>query len=393
VHRLIGVLSRLAEAVRSSAILDWLAAVLTLTATLLRAVNPHLRSPSWFMVAATVVAAGSLAWRRRRPEAVLVVGLAASFAGVSAIPVMLALGTVAAMFGQTRRTWFWTFASAACVLGDRLWAHGLVRFGEGRALTLLYYVGFVVGLPILVGLYIDSRRRLLAMSRAETALLAATRLTEIEKARLAERARIAREMHDVVAHRVGLISLQAGGLEVSQTDPKTAEAAGVIRRTAHEALEELRQVVGVLRSDDGSATEAVTPQPGLTDLKELIDGWKAAGVDVQLDDDTDAQDADDVSTTTGRTVYRVVEEALTNASKHASGAPVSVTLRRKKAELSVAVANGPGVAVSSRAVSGAGYGLLGLKERVQTLGGSIEGAPDVSGGFVLQVNLPVGRAE
>jgi signal transduction histidine kinase len=200
----------------------------------------------------------------------------------------------------------------------------------------------------------------------------------IEQARLGERTRIAREMHDVLAHRISLLAVHAGALEVRRDAPgEEKRAAGVIRRCAYDALEDLRQVIGMLRepADDH-------PQPTLTDLPGLVQQSRDAGASVDLD----LADDDPVPDAVGRHAYRIVQEALTNARKHAPGAPVRVAVRGR-AEDGLVVEVGNALAPSG-AMPGAGAGLVGLRERVQLAGGRIEHGPTPAGEFRLRAWLP-----
>jgi signal transduction histidine kinase len=204
----------------------------------------------------------------------------------------------------------------------------------------------------------------------------------------AERLRIAREMHDVLAHRVSLLSLHAGALEFrpDASPEEVAEAAAVIRASARAALEELRDIIGVLREGaDGDAPEP--PQPTLAQLPALIDESRAAGTQVQT-----RIDARDVPDALGRTAYRVVQEGLTNARKHAPGAAVDVRVAVAGDRLVVEVVTRRPVGVPAGApgerLPGAGTGLVGLAERVALAGGELEHGPDAAGDFVLRASLP-----
>jgi signal transduction histidine kinase len=201
-------------------------------------------------------------------------------------------------------------------------------------------------------------------------------------AREAERRRIAREMHDVLAHRMSLLSLHAGALEFRPDAPpeEVAEAAGVIRGSAHAALKELREVIGVLREDGGDGAEP--PQPTLAQIPALVEESRAAGMRVDLA--VDAPEA--VPDSLGRAAYRVVQEGLTNARKHAPDAGVRVAVRAGNGRLEVKVSSRPAVGVA--AVPGAGAGLIGLAERVELAGGSLSHGADASGDFVLRAELP-----
>ena len=210
----------------------------------------------------------------------------------------------------------------------------------------------------------------------------------VAEARRGERTKIAREMHDVLAHRLSLLAAYAGALEFRPDAPpdELARAAGVIRDGAHQALEELREVIGVLR-DDPAEPESDRPQPTLSDLPRLLDEARAAGTPVRLD--ARRPDAGTVPDVLGRTVYRVVQEGLTNVRKHAPGQEATVLLGgRRGRNLLVVVINrtGPDTADPGR-IPGSGSGLVGLRERVQLAGGRLD-AKSGHGRFRLWAVLP-----
>jgi signal transduction histidine kinase len=208
-----------------------------------------------------------------------------------------------------------------------------------------------------------------------------------EEARAGERRRIAREMHDVLAHRLSLLSVHAGALEFRPDAPaeEVAEAAGVIRKSAKTALEELRGVIGVLR-EDAAETLTQPPQPTLADLAALVEESRAAGMRVtaQIELGDAAPPA-----AVGRTAYRIAQEGLTNARKHAPGAAVTLTVRAPDGDLQVEVRSLAPVAVAAAAPPpGTGTGLIGLAERVSLAGGTLEHGVDPDGAFVLRASLP-----
>jgi signal transduction histidine kinase len=199
---------------------------------------------------------------------------------------------------------------------------------------------------------------------------------------LTERTRIAREMHDAVGHRVSLMVLQAGAIEMAAADPaRVQELADNVQTAGRQALDELRQMVGVLRGSEVDEDAPLGPQPGLDDVPRLLAEARAAGMTVELRGTLPAVDP-----VLGRAAYRIVQEALTNAGKHAPGAPVCVTVERPAGELVIEVVNPAGGA--STAVSG-GFGLVGLAERVRTLGGRLTAEPRLDGGFLVEAVLPV----
>ncbi|HKN99811.1 MAG TPA: histidine kinase, partial [Pseudonocardiaceae bacterium] len=192
----------------------------------------------------------------------------------------------------------------------------------------------------------------------------------VAEARAAERARIAREMHDVLAHRLSLLATYAGALEFRPDVPpeRLSMAAGVIRSTVHQALDELRDVISVLRDDNDGTDGPAPPVPALADLPVLVEESRAVGTPVEVRDGLPDDSA--LPGMTGRTAYRVVQEALTNARKHAPGQPVSIALDgRPGTRLVIDVRNALG---TGSAIPGAGAGLVGLTERVRLAGGELD---------------------
>jgi signal transduction histidine kinase len=194
-------------------------------------------------------------------------------------------------------------------------------------------------------------------------------------------------MHDVLAHRLSLLSVHAGALEFRPDAPaeEIAQAAGVIRESAKSALEELRGVIGVLR-EDGGVSWTQPPQPTLADLPALVEESRAAGMRVTAQ--VELGEAEPPSAV-GRTAYRVAQEGLTNARKHAPGAAVTLSVRAPDGALQVEVRSLASVAVAAAPpLPGAGTGLVGLAERVSLAGGKLEHGVDSDGAFVLRASLP-----
>ena len=238
------------------------------------------------------------------------------------------------------------------------------------------------------GMFIRSQRELMLALRERTTRAEAERDLRVAQARSQERTRIAREMHDVLAHRISLLSLHAGALEVRPDAPpaEIARAAGVVRTCAHAALEDLREVIGVLRTDlpDGSSER---PQPTIADVADLVAESQAAGMAVSLARDIDAQS---LPVATGRTVYRIVQEGLTNARKHAPSAAVVVTIGGAPAAgLTVEiVSRRPLAELGLPEIPGGGAGLVGLGERVTLAGGRLEHGRSQTGDYRLWTWLP-----
>ena len=223
---------------------------------------------------------------------------------------------------------------AVCTVASRVRGHALIAVAVLAAAASAVFpvvnpaageivkVGFPAFLVTVIafgwGLYLRARRELVASLRERAERLEADQQHATEQAREAERRRIAREMHDVLAHRLSLLSVHAGALEFRPDAPadQITQAAAVIRTSAAAALADLRQVITVLR-EDSTATDG-PPQPGLGQLADLLQESRSAGM--TLDARIDLPDAGQLPEATGRTVYRVVQEGLTNARKHAPGA-------------------------------------------------------------------------
>ncbi|MEU7840558.1 histidine kinase [Micromonospora sp. NPDC049114] len=259
---------------------------------------------------------------------------------------------------------------------------GVRRITTAASGNVLLLAACLVGLPLVLGLWVRARQDTLTALRDRAERLEREQEARADRVRAEERTRIAREMHDVVAHRVSLMVVHAGALEVTAVDPGTVEAAALIRTTGRQALTDLREVLGVLRQTD----PAVTPERGLDTLDELIGESRAAGLRVSRQDEGVPTA---LPATLGRTAYRVVREALTNVRKHAADAETTVCLRYLPDGLEVLVRNGPSEGTS--ALPGAGQGLLGLRERVELLGGRLEAAP-VDGGFLVRALIPLAGA-
>ena len=258
--------------------------------------------------------------------------------------------------------------------------------------------GFVVGLFVVFGAYVGARRDLVSSLRDRADRAEAERELRAEQAKLGERARIAQEMHDVLAHKVSLIALHAGGLELNPAmGPEQVERSAVlIRSTARQALEDLRDVLGVLRADDSADGAQLAPQPKLADVRRLVEASRAAGVSVDLLVTGDAEavvaagngSAATLPEQLGRTAYRVVQEGLTNVHKHARGASASVRLDGRRGQrLMVSVSNLRPVSAGSL-LPGAGAGLVGLRERVELAGGTLRSGRSDDGGWLLEAELP-----
>ncbi|MEZ5142461.1 MAG: sensor histidine kinase [Acidimicrobiales bacterium] len=282
-------------------------------------------------------------------------------------------------------------AALGATVGQRFYADepvSFVRYG-------LFEVALFGG-TWLVGELIRQRR----IAQEQLARRAERAEVRAETAAAGERARIARELHDLVGHAISVISVQATvGEHLAETDPAQAkQALGTIQDVSKQAMVEMRHLVGVLRSEDGGAGPGpLEPQPDAGDLVPLIDEQRAAGLDVHLV----LTGADvELSPGLGLTAYRIVQEGLNNARKHAPGARIDVRLDRGRDALGVEVVNGPGTAEgrSAATVTGttadelgsSGFGLVGIGERVAVYEGTLDAGPTADGGFRLRAVLPYG---
>ena len=236
------------------------------------------------------------------------------------------------------------------------------------------------------GMYIGSRREHLWALRDRAERAEAEQELRVDNARSHERARIAREMHDVLAHRISQVSMHAGAL--AYRDDLSAEeirtSAGVIQAKANEALNDLRAVLGVLRAPDTGELVG-RPQPTYDDLPALIEESREGGMHIEFTDLLEGEPAMPVAV--GRTVYRIVQEGLTNARKHAPGAMVRIQLSGSPEDgVDLLLRNSVGFA-SAPAAPGSGLGLIGLSERAELRGGRLEHRKDGST-FVLHGWIP-----
>ena len=335
-------------------------------------------------VAAGAVACLALWWRRVHPMAVFVLAFAANtFSPLALGAGLVAVCTAASRLRGRALTAVVVLTAAASVVFP------LVNPAAGEIVKVGFPAFLLTVIAFGWGLYLRSRRELVASLRERAQRLEADQQRSAEQAREAERRRIAREMHDVLAHRLSLLSVHAGALEFHPGAPPDdiADAAAVIRTSAAAALAELRQVITVLRED--SAVTDGPPQPGFGQLADLLEESRSAGM--ALDARIDLPEAEQLPEAAGRTIYRVIQEGLTNARKHAPGAPVQVTVAAHGQAVTAEVITrrrpalaGPGAA----APANAGAGLIGLAERVTLAGGQLDYGPNAIGDFVLRATIP-----
>jgi signal transduction histidine kinase len=426
-------------------------------------------------IALGVVALVALWFRRTRPTEVAVLVIA-----LSAFSALAAGVALAACFNASLRLSNGRRVAAVGAFGCVAAAVSAFAYGNAHGYDLS---GLFVGLLLTTvaigwGLFARAQRELVASLHERAARLENEHRLYAEQARDAERRRIAREMHDVLAHRLSLLSVHAGALEFRPDAPPEdiASAASIVRASAHAALQELREVIGVLREPDledpASATSPASaaspasatpppaaappasatpppaaaapasatppaaaaapisatappaapsagasrrgggadgtrawagpgeratdpPQPTLAEIPALVDESRAAGAKVGLRVEVDGAEA--LPAALGRTVYRIVQEGLTNARKHAPASAVEVVVEGEQGKVVVSVVSRRPVGVvaardDGAVLPGSGAGLIGLRERVALAGGELESGPDATGDFVLRAVLPWERA-
>jgi signal transduction histidine kinase len=254
-------------------------------------------------------------------------------------------------------------------------AHGTYVYGQSRDTGLVFFCEILT--CGLLGVFVHARREAAALARRNAGLQ-----HQAEQALVAERARIARELHDIVAHHLSVVVLQAAGAQASAKP--APQALAKIERSGREALTEMRRLLGVLREPAEGA--ALAPQPGMAELAALAEGVRAAGLPVRLaiDGGTAALPAAvDVS------AYRIVQEALTNVLKHAGPASADVTVGCVDGAVVIEVTD-DGVGGAAADPSAGGHGLVGMRERAAMFGGELLAGPQPGGGFAVRARLPLG---
>ena len=274
-----------------------------------------------------------------------------------------------------RRSALW-IGGVMAVLASRPWspAWGVTPFGLLNT-----------ALPVLISLYFEGQRQLLRSLRGRAELAEREQHLLAEQARAEERRRLASEMHDVVTHRLSLMVLHAGALGVTSADPAVRKSAEGIRREGALALDELRDVVGVLRNGTELGTRTLSQAPP-EDPAVLVEESRSVGIPTELVVDGDPAP---IAPTVARTAFRVVQEALTNVRKHAPGASAEVLLRYHPGGVEVTVTNTAAAGPPDPALGrGSGAGLAGLRQRVELVGGRLDAGPASGGGFRVGAILP-----
>jgi signal transduction histidine kinase len=274
--------------------------------------------------------------------------------------------------GRQTLCWLWALTLVP-------WWFWTIRGGPGVVTAVVGTLAFGA-----IGVAVDSVH---SRRRTQVALADQAEAVEAERDRravLEERARIARELHDVVAHHMSLLAIRAESApyRLGELPGPVRDEFGWLSGSAREALADMRRLLGVLRSDQPAAR---TPQPGLSDVPELIAMARQAGMTVDL---SPLPAPDQVAASAGVCAYRIIQEALSNAGRHAAGTPVTVSMRQGAGSVTLRVANGPDARARTRGTR-PGHGLAGMRERVELLGGTLSAGPEPDGGFVVSAVLPL----
>jgi signal transduction histidine kinase len=357
-------------------------------------ISPHHSDPRPLTIALAVAAAAVLTARRRAPVATLAVSGAlvlallavdhSAGAGAVVAPAV-ALYSVGLTRGRIHQLAAGLAAIAAVVIAD------VALSGDDRV-TWFATLGHaaLVAVPLLAAEAVRNRRSYVALLLERLELAERTREEEARRRVEQERLRIARDLHDAVAHALTTINVQAGvAAHLLDRDASTARAALVtIEEASHEALDELRAIVGILREHEGERAP-LDPAPTVDAVGELVERARGAGLDVSLE--TRGEPPERMPEVVQHAAYRIVQESLTNVRRHASGARARVGLSFESDRLLVTVENGTG-ASSNGSGAGAGVGVIGMHERAAAVGGTLE-AESSGDGFRVAAALPYRRAE
>jgi signal transduction histidine kinase len=330
-----------------------------------------------------VASVAALLVRRRWPFWTLIVILAIAVASpVDAqfvLPLMVALYTIGAT-----RSWEAAFSGAGIVVTTGL-VYVLVG-GPGLGYDDLVATALACTIASGVGLYVGSKRSSMAALEERAEQLDRERELLAERAVAEERIRIAQELHDVVAHNVSLIVVQARALGATVADPRVAEATDGIAGLGREAMAEMHRTLKLLRARDDAAQRA--PQPGLGDLDGLLERSRAAGVQVELAVEGDPRP---LPQTVDLSAFRIVQEALTNVIKHAGRAPTRVMVGYGSDALELMIRDSGDPTADAPAPGVIGHGLIGMRERAALFGGTLSAGPCDSHGFEVRASLPYGE--
>jgi signal transduction histidine kinase len=347
-----------------------------------------LKDPAWAVIGLIECTALPLALRSLWPLPVLGITLAAAVAGDLLFGSLQLPGPMIALYTVARHHDRRVSLAAAAVTAAGLAVPAASRAAESPLFAMAIYVVLVAAWAI----GDNVRRRHAYLTRVQ-AREAAIEEEQQERARVAvaeERARITRELHDVISHNVSVMVLQAAaGADVFATRPeRSREALHSIETAGREALAELRRLLSVVdaQGDEGGG---LAPPPGLTRLPELVERVRATGLDVSV---TVTGDERELPAGVDFSAYRIVQEALTNTLKHGHAATVRVDLRFGARVLEVEIVDDGTAAAQANARAGRGHGLIGMRERAAVFGGELEAGPRSQGGFAVRASIPLDGA-
>ena len=349
---------------------------------------PDLRRADLLGVSLALLSSVPLVWRRRYPMEVMgLVGFSSvalevlNYPGAGGTTVLVALYTVAAIADRRQ---------SLQVLGVTAAAIVVVLGANWDDLTVIDVVAnyLVFGTAWILGDNVRTRRKYVAELEDKAVRLEAEREVQAKRATADERTRIARELHDVVAHSVSVMTVQAGAarrlLDRSEADPQVREAMATVEATGREALTELRRAIGVLRED--GEDPGVAPQPAVADIPALVARAREAGLSVELEMEGEPRT---LPSGVDLSAYRIVQEALTNALKHAGPARAVVRVCYGEEAVEVQVIDDGRGAAADPAPLGGGNGLVGMRERVAMLEGDLQAGPRTGGGYEVKARLPL----
>lgn len=357
-----------------------------LTLWMLAEVWAEVLHPVWVVAPLMVVSGGSLAWRRVYPVLVALVIVTASILQAAAgMTLHSAVAPVAAVLVcswsigayEERRRAILGLTLLICGMSIAM-ALSVVRGSDSYEGTDYPWIAAIIAAPGVAGILFGARTRSLHHAEARA------RELELEHREVIahERARIARELHDVVAHAVSVMTIQAGAAETMLAiDPaRASEPVRAVQETGRQALVEMKRLVGMLREEDEAT--GLGPQPGLADVDRLVAQVREAGLPVELRVEGVPRP---LPIGVDLSAYRVVQEALTNALNHARGASAVVTIRYGENDLGVEVTDDG----DSQEAGTGGHGLIGMRERVGVFGGTFDAGPGEDGGFAVRAWLPL----
>ncbi|GAB3953852.1 histidine kinase [Kribbella albertanoniae] len=337
----------------------------------------ELLGPQWLQQTVAALVSAIVVLLPRRPLPLLAAALVLAPLHATTIPLQWVACVVAAsIFRSMRRLAGYGLALVAVQVVAPGVSLAQLPAAMGSAFAL-------VGVPMLVGGWMKARRQVVAGLRERAAYVERERTAQITAARAEERTRIARDLHDVVAHRVSLMVLHAGALQCNTAEQTTLAEAELIRTTGQEALGQLRTVLSVLTTGQ----QDLVPQQGLAQLDPLLNRSRAVGLPISRRDRGDARP---VPVLVENTIYRVAQEALTNVHKHAGAAVTRVLLEYQENHLLLEVINEAG---QSGSLPGSRSGLIGLRERVELMGGEFHAGHLDGGGFIVRARLPLPPTE